>query len=117
MVLAGVEAGLTRPDEELAAQTEGLGGLGLPFAPVPDRAHTASTVYELLAMRWSGRFGPDQLQDDVSLGAEGLGLDSIEIVELVLDCEDRIGRSKDAEELLGTGPVSIGRLIDHFARS
>jgi acyl carrier protein len=84
---------------------------------VSDRAHVAATVYGVLSARWSDRIGGVELTDRVSLGGEGLGLDSIEIVELLLDCEERIGTHTDPEDLLGEGTVSIGRLIDHLARA
>jgi acyl carrier protein len=73
-------------------------------------------VYEILATRWPGRFADDQLADRVSLGTGGLGLDSIEIVELVLECEERSGRTRAAQELLEAGPVTIGRLIECLAQ-
>jgi hypothetical protein len=82
-------------------------------------ANTSETVYEILATRWPGRFAPAELSDDASLGEGGLGLDSIEIVELLLDCEEIVGGLDDgrAEQLLEAGPVTIGRLIDHLARA
>jgi hypothetical protein len=74
-------------------------------------------VRRLILARWPGRFGLDQLGDHVSLGSGGLDLDSIEIVELLLDCEEQLGAgAAEAEALLEAGPVTIGRLIDHLAR-
>jgi acyl carrier protein len=74
-------------------------------------------VRGLILTRWPGRFGRDQLGDEVSLGSEGLALDSIEIVELLLDCEEQLGAgAAEAEALLEAGPVTIGRLIDHLTR-
>jgi acyl carrier protein len=83
---------------------------------VLQRAPTADVVYEVLTTRWPGRFGEAQLADRVSLGSGGLGLDSIEIVELVLECEERLGRTDGADELLEAGPVTLGRLIEHLAQ-
>jgi acyl carrier protein len=83
---------------------------------VGDRAQIAAAVYGVLAMRWRGRFDRFELSEQVSLGSEGLGLDSIEIVELLLDCEEQVGRDVNPDALLETGPISIGRLIDHLAR-
>ena len=52
----------------------------------------------------------------MSLGEGGLGLDSIEIVELILLCEERAGIAiSRAEELLETGPLTIASLIAHLA--
>jgi acyl carrier protein len=81
-----------------------------------DRTQTAASVYEILVERWPGRFGNGRLADGVSLGEAGLGLDSIEIVELVLDCEHRLARPGVADTLLDAGPISLGRLIDRLAR-
>jgi acyl carrier protein len=83
---------------------------------VADRSQVAATVYAILKTRWSGRFDLSQLADQVSLGSEGLGLDSIEIVELLLDCEEQLGGETDPNALLDSGTVSIGRLIDHLAQ-
>jgi len=81
-----------------------------------DRSETAAVVRDAIARLWPDRFDPGRLQDDVSLGEEGLGLDSIEIVELLLESADRVGRpGYDADELLDGGPVTLGRLVDHLA--
>jgi acyl carrier protein len=87
------------------------------FTRVEDRALVAATVYAVLTRRWPGRFGDTELTDRVELGGDGLGLDSIEIVELLLDCEERLGGSSDPDGLLESGAISIGRLIDHLARA
>ena len=81
-----------------------------------DREQIASAVYGVLEVKWPGRFGGVQLADQVSLGSDGLGLDSIEIVELLLDCEEEVGGDADVDALLDTGTISIGRLIDHLAQ-
>ena len=80
------------------------------------RAHASATVYEALRSLWPGRFDSGQLTDDVSLGSDGIGLDSIEIVELLLECDERLGNGVRGEELLEAGPIRIGSLIDHLAR-
>ncbi len=46
---------------------------------------------------------------DVPLGADGLGLDSIAIAEVLLVCETRFGVS--AVELLAGPPLTVRRLI------
>jgi acyl carrier protein len=46
------------------------------------------------------------------LGAGGLGLDSIAMVELLLDCEQRFG--VDTTELLEGAPLTMGRLLAHI---
>lgn len=78
-----------------------------------NRPETAAAVHRVLLARWPGRFRSDQLADHVSLGADGLGLDSIEIVELLLEYADAAGTVR-LEELLEGGPITIGHLIDHL---
>jgi acyl carrier protein len=50
------------------------------------------------------------LSEDLRLGAGGLGLDSISLVELLLDCERRFGVSP-AELLAREEPLTIGCLL------
>jgi hypothetical protein len=81
-----------------------------------DRSETAVIVRDAIARRWPDRFDERQLEEHVSLGKGGLELDSIEIVELVLDSAERAGvPGYDADALLDAGPVTLGRLIDHLA--
>jgi acyl carrier protein len=47
--------------------------------------------------------------EDLALGAGGLGLDSIAIAEVLLECETRFGVS--AVELLAGPPLTVRRLI------
>lgn len=48
--------------------------------------------------------------DDLRLGAGGLGLDSIALVELLLVCERQFGIPRPVELLEGP-PLTVGRLI------
>lgn len=50
------------------------------------------------------------LSDDTPLGANGLGLDSIALVEVLLECEAALGISIAAEMLDGTS-LTVGALI------
>ncbi|HEY4098730.1 MAG TPA: hypothetical protein VGM33_24620 [Baekduia sp.] len=78
-----------------------------------DRLRTAALVHEVLLDRWPGRFGAAAPDDATSLGETGLGLDSIDVVEYLLACEERFaGPTTDA--LLAAGPISFGHLVDHF---
>ncbi len=81
-----------------------------------DRALTASAVHDVLLSKWPGRFEHGQLGDHISLGAAGLELDSIEVVELLLEFGGRFDVVA-ADALLEAGPITIGQLIDHVARS
>jgi acyl carrier protein len=76
---------------------------------------SAAIVQDVLATLWPGRFGGDPPPPHAPLGEGGLGLDSIEIVELVLACEERAGLpSGAAEALLEEGPLTVGRLTAHL---
>jgi acyl carrier protein len=55
-----------------------------------------------------------ELPGDLRLGPGGLGLDSIALVELFLDCEQRFGLGGiggAAAELLAGPPLTIDRLV------
>ena len=83
---------------------------------MPARSDTALVVRGALAELWPGRFDERRLREEVSLGEGGLGLDSIEIVELVLTSAEGVGvPAYDADELLDRGPITLGGLIDHLA--
>jgi hypothetical protein len=82
------------------------------------RLDGTAIVYDALAALWPGRFGPDPLPEDASLGEGGLGLDSIELVELLLECAERAGRPASEDlDLLDAGPITLGQLIDHLNRA
>lgn len=53
------------------------------------------------------------LEDDLPLGSGGLGLDSIGIAELLLECGERFGIPVPAE-LLALEPLTVGRLAAHL---
>ncbi|MBS0203229.1 MAG: acyl carrier protein [Planctomycetes bacterium] len=55
----------------------------------------------------------DGVGRDVPLGSGGLGLDSVAIVVLLLECEGRWGVAFPAE-MLEQQPLTLGRLIDHL---
>ena len=58
---------------------------------------------------------PTGSPDDLPLGAGGLGLDSIAMVELLLDCEARFGGR--ATDLLAGEPLTFGRLLAYLGAS
>jgi acyl carrier protein len=51
-----------------------------------------------------------ELPEDLRLGAGGLGLDSISLVELLLECERKFGL-RGVAELLEGPPLTVGILI------
>ena len=78
-----------------------------------DRTAVARFVLEALAAVCPGAPAGDELDDATRLGSEGLGLDSVEVVEVLLACEERYGIAVDG--LLEGEPLTIGRIVDHFA--
>lgn len=54
----------------------------------------------------------DDISDEVTLGSDGLGLDSIAIAELLLECQRRMGL--DATPLLDGEAITVGRLIGYL---
>jgi acyl carrier protein len=64
------------------------------------------------------RVGPSwtrevDLRDDLPLGEQGLGLDSVAIAELLIACERHFGVRCPAS-LLRSGPLTIARLASHM---
>jgi acyl carrier protein len=78
-----------------------------------EQRQVAGIVRELLISSWPARFDAAQLHDEVSLGKEGLGLDSIEIVELLVACEECSGVELTAD-LFNVVPLTIGHVTAHF---
>lgn len=72
-------------------------------------------VQDIVRARASRVGASDVLPFDVALGAEGLGLDSIAIAEVLLDCEQRFGVS--AISLLEGEPLTLTRLVAHLTGS
>jgi acyl carrier protein len=70
-------------------------------------------VLDLLRSRAPLAQGRDELPDDLRLGPGGLGLDSISLVELLLECERRLGL-RDVAGLLEGPPLTVGLLISHL---
>ncbi len=53
--------------------------------------------------------GPMDLVPDMALGAEGLGLDSIAIFEMLLECERSFG--VPASELIAVERLTVGDIL------
>lgn len=79
-----------------------------------DRPQIAASIREIIVSSWPHRFEYGELRDDLSLGDDGLGLDSVEVVEVLLACEDRCGRPA-TEELFAIVPLTIDRVANYFA--
>lgn len=56
---------------------------------------------------------PGSVDDDMPLGADGLGLDSIAIAEVVLECEVRLGVPVSAL-LESREPLTVARIAEHL---
>jgi hypothetical protein len=82
------------------------------LARVNHRTDVAGVVLDLVVAACP-RVSPARLHDGTRLDGEGLGLDSIELVEVLLGCEERYGIP--VEQLLDGAPLTYGRVIDHFA--
>ena len=52
------------------------------------------------------------IHDSLSLGSNGLGLDSIAIAEFLLECQRKFG--VDATPLLDGEAITVGRLIEYL---
>ena len=74
------------------------------------------TVRDLVRSRAPLARAHAELADDLRLGPGGLGMDSIALVELLLDCEQRFGFRSGSwrpGELLEGPPLTVGRLVAH----
>jgi acyl carrier protein len=71
-------------------------------------------VRRAIQAQWPDRFTEAELTGDVPLGEAGLGLDSIEIAEVILACEDDLGLEVD-ERLFRDGPLTLRGLAGKLA--
>jgi acyl carrier protein len=82
----------------------------------PGDGSVGEEVRRLLAARLPVRWRARELSDRVALGGDGLGLDSIRLLEVVLACEERFGVSIPVERLRVAAPT-IGDLVDLIERA
>lgn len=68
-------------------------------------------VHDIVRSHASRKMAEQELEHDVALGADGLGLDSIAIAEVLLDCQQRFGVS--VTELLEREPLTLRLLVAH----
>lgn len=70
---------------------------------------TTDAVYAILSAR-----NPDmELRPDLPLGDGGLNLDSIALVEVLLDCEDQLSVTV-AAEMLSQSTLTVGWLVERI---
>jgi acyl carrier protein len=72
----------------------------------------APRVRELIVRRLKLEIDPSSIQDDAPLFGEGLGLDSIDALELVLGLEQEFGIKVEDEEVGVKAFSSVNALVD-----
>ena len=72
----------------------------------------APRVKELIVRRLKLEIDPASIQDDAPLFGEGLGLDSIDALELVLGLEQEFGINVEDEEVGVKAFSSVNALVD-----
>jgi acyl carrier protein len=68
----------------------------------------AATVREIVAKHASSSVGDDA----TPLGGDGVGLDSIALAEVLLECEERFGA--EVADLLDGGAVTVQRIVERI---
>jgi hypothetical protein len=74
-----------------------------------DQAEVSARISEMIAATWPDQFSAGLPCDEVPLGAGGLELDSVAIVEALLMCEDTWGVPM-VGGLLDGSPLTIGQM-------
>jgi acyl carrier protein len=74
--------------------------------------NTAQRVKELIVRRLKLEIDPATIQNDAPLFGEGLGLDSIDALELVLGLEQEFGIKVQDEEVGVKAFASVDALVD-----
>jgi acyl carrier protein len=77
-----------------------------------DRQELAAKVKSLIVRRLKLEIEPASIQDDAPLFGEGLGLDSIDALELVLGLEQEFGIKVQDEEVGVKAFASVNALCD-----
>jgi acyl carrier protein len=76
----------------------------------------ARRVKDLIVRRLKLEIDPSTIQDDAPLFGEGLGLDSIDALELVLGLEQEFGIKVEDEEVGVKAFASVNALVDFIER-
>lgn len=77
-----------------------------------DNENLAPRVKDLIVRRLKLDIDPGSIQDDAPLFGEGLGLDSIDALELVLGLEQEFGIKVEDEEVGVKAFASVTALVD-----
>jgi acyl carrier protein len=81
-----------------------------------DRQELAAKVKGLIVRRLKLEIDPASIQDDAPLFGEGLGLDSIDALELVLGLEQEFGIKVQDEEVGVKAFASVNALCDFIVQ-
>ena len=83
--------------------------------PNPATRRAELLVTAIVAERLPVALKPVASGRDQRLGADGLDLDSVTVVEILLECERQFDMAFPAS-IFDAGPLTVGRLIDHAAQ-
>ena len=84
----------------------------MPQNPIVDQVH--DRIVTMLAARLPIALRGLASAREQRLGPNGLGLDSVTIVEILLECEQQFDMPFPTS-LFDAGPLTVGRLVDHAA--
>lgn len=74
------------------------------------------TVKSIIVGELGTNIKPNEIQDDISLYDDGIGLDSIAIVDLIVSIEKKFGFDFDESEISGHLFSSINNLAEHISK-
>lgn len=80
-----------------------------------NEGHTLTKLVEIISDRLEWPTGDEPIGPDTPIGEEGLGFDSLMVVELALDIEENFGLEIDEEKMLRIGGMTLAdvvRLVD-----
>jgi acyl carrier protein len=75
----------------------------------------AAEVRQIIKARMPSSQQTLELRDDRELGEGGVGLDSIALFEVLLECEKRWGVAV-TDTLYDQRPLTVGKLVAHLSR-
>lgn len=73
---------------------------------------TLDVVVQILTGQLQWPVAPAACGPETSVGADGLGLDSLMVVELALDLEDEFGIEIDEDDMLAMGGMTLGQIAE-----
>lgn len=73
-------------------------------------------LLEIIAERLEWPLDDLQVGLDSPIGGEGIGLDSLMIVEFALDIEEEFGFEVDEEQMLDIGSMTLGQVAEFITK-